>query len=98
VCKDGQEIAVKLLNNNTLTIDDEQFIHEFDNLMMLKHPNIVQLVSYCYETQRQHVDFQGRIVFGETTHKALCFEYMPEGSLQERLSGTKLLHFKYYDT
>ncbi|KAF7005047.1 hypothetical protein CFC21_020196 [Triticum aestivum] len=86
VCDDGQVVAVKLLYNLKRTIDDKQFIREFINLMMLKHPNIVGLVGYCYETQRQHADFEGTIVFGETTHKALCFEYMPEGSLSKHLS------------
>ncbi|VAH54960.1 unnamed protein product [Triticum turgidum subsp. durum] len=79
---DGREIAVKLLNNNMQTIDDEQFIHEFSNLMMLNHPNTIQLVGYCYETRREHMEFKGKTVFGETTYKALCFEYMPKGSLQ----------------
>uniref|UniRef100_A0A453DKC5 non-specific serine/threonine protein kinase n=1 Tax=Aegilops tauschii subsp. strangulata TaxID=200361 RepID=A0A453DKC5_AEGTS len=82
----GQKIAVKLLNHNSQTIDGEQFTREFHNLMMLKHPNTVRLVGYCYETQHQHMDFQGRTVFGERIHKALCFEYMPQGSLHERLS------------
>ncbi|KAF7019838.1 hypothetical protein CFC21_032970 [Triticum aestivum] len=83
---DRGDIAVKLLHNSMQTIDDKQFIHEFDNLMMLKHPNIVRFVGYCYETQRQHIQFEGRVVFGETTYKALCFEYMPKGSLQKHLS------------
>ncbi|XP_037488272.1 cysteine-rich receptor-like protein kinase 26 isoform X3 [Triticum dicoccoides] len=86
VYDDGQVIAVKQLHNTMQDIDDKQFIREFHNLMMLNHPNIVRLVSYCYETQRKHIEFEGRIVFGETTYKALCFEYMPKGSLQKHLS------------
>lgn len=81
----GEEIAVKLLHNNMQAIDDEQFKQEFDNLMMLNHQNIVRLVGYCYDTQRQHMEFQGKIVFGETTYKALCFEYMHKGSLQNHI-------------
>ena len=81
----GQKIAVKLLYNNMQTIDDKQFKHEFENLIVLKHQNIVRLVGYCYETQRQHMEFEGRHVFGEITYKALCFEYMPRGSLQKHL-------------
>jgi interleukin-1 receptor-associated kinase 1/coatomer subunit beta' len=54
-----------------LATTDDKFQHEFDNLMMLNHPNIVRLVGYCYETQRQHMDFQGRPVFVETTCRAL---------------------------
>uniref|UniRef100_A0A8R7VIT6 Protein kinase domain-containing protein n=1 Tax=Triticum urartu TaxID=4572 RepID=A0A8R7VIT6_TRIUA len=83
---DGQEIAVKLLNANLQTIDNEQFTREFRNLMMLKHQNTVRLVGYCYETQHQPMDFEGRFVFSERIHKALCFEYMPQGSLHDRLS------------
>ncbi|XP_037452829.1 G-type lectin S-receptor-like serine/threonine-protein kinase SD1-13 [Triticum dicoccoides] len=75
-----------MLHNNMPAINDEQFQHEFHNLMRLHHPNIVQLVGYCYETQRQHVDFQGRMVFGETTYRALYFEYMHMGSLQRHIS------------
>ncbi|XP_047042788.1 uncharacterized protein LOC124646765 [Lolium rigidum] len=81
----GEEIAVKLFHNN-LQATDEQFKNEFNNLMVLRHPNIVRLVGYCYDTQHEHVDFQGKIVFGETTYKALCFEYMHMGSLQKHLS------------
>jgi serine/threonine protein kinase len=92
---ENEEIAVKLLHNNMQDPNDEQFKHEFDNLMMLNHPNVVRLVAYCYETQRHHTDFQRRIVFGEATCRALCFEYMPMGSLQRHLSGTILLHFEY---
>jgi serine/threonine protein kinase len=93
--KNGEEIAVKMLYNNMQAIDDEKFQHEFDNLMMLNHKNIVRLVGYCYETRRQHMEFQGRIVFGETTYRALCFEYMHMGSLQRHLSGMMLFHFQY---
>ncbi|KAK1692621.1 hypothetical protein QYE76_009318 [Lolium multiflorum] len=82
----GEEIAVKLIHNNLQATNDEQFKHEFDNLMVLRHPNIVRLVGYCYDTQHEHADFQGKIVFGETTYKALCFEYMHMGSLQSHLS------------
>ena len=67
---------MKLLYNLKQTVDDEQFIREFKNLMMLKHPNIVRLVGYCYETQRQHADFEGTIVFAETTKLGYLPKYM----------------------
>ncbi|KAF6991104.1 hypothetical protein CFC21_008221 [Triticum aestivum] len=82
----GEEIAVKLLHNNMRAIDDEQFKQEFNNLMMLNHPNIIRLVGYCYETQHQHMEFQGKLIFVEMTYRALCFEYMHKGSLQKYLS------------
>ncbi|EMS68138.1 Formin-like protein 6 [Triticum urartu] len=94
VHENGQKIAVKLLYNNMQTIDDKQFKHEFENLIVLKHQNIVRLVGYCYETQHQHMEFEGRHVFGEITYKALCFEYMPRGSLQKHLFGNETTPLK----
>nr|ACS49628.1 protein kinase-3 [Oryza coarctata] len=84
--KNGDEIAVKMLHNDTLGFDDKKFENEFQNLMRLKHPNIVRLVAYCYETQHKHAEHKGRIVFAAIIHRALCFEYMPGGSLQNHLS------------
>ncbi|VAH25541.1 unnamed protein product [Triticum turgidum subsp. durum] len=83
----GEKIAVKLFHNNMQAIDDKQFKKEFNNLMMLNNENIIRLVGYCYETKHQHMEFDGRIIFGEMTYKALCFEYMHKGSLQKHLYG-----------
>ncbi|XP_062208996.1 cysteine-rich receptor-like protein kinase 41 [Phragmites australis] len=80
-----EEIATKVLHFR-LGQDDEQFRNEFDNLMWLKHDNIVRLVGYCYETQHRHMQYEGRTVFAEETYRALCFEYMHNGSLQNHLS------------
>ncbi|CAM0958763.1 unnamed protein product [Alopecurus aequalis] len=78
-----------MLYNNVQAVDDENFVHEFDNLMMLDHMNIIRLVGYCYETRRQHTEVEGKRVFGERTYKALCFEYMHMGSLQRHLSDER---------
>lgn len=84
---------MKVLYNNVVMIDDVQFQREFENLMRLEHHNIVRLVGYCYETQHQPIQHMGGIVFAEMTYKALCFEYMQNGSLEEHLSGTMFLYF-----
>nr|ACM17529.1 protein kinase domain containing protein-2 [Oryza australiensis] len=84
--RNGKEIAVKMLHNDTLGFDDKQFENEFQNLMRLEHPNIVRLVAYCYETQHKHAEYKGRIVFAAIIHRALCFEYLTGGSLENHLS------------
>uniref|UniRef100_A0A0E0MDT3 Protein kinase domain-containing protein n=2 Tax=Oryza punctata TaxID=4537 RepID=A0A0E0MDT3_ORYPU len=84
--RDGKEIAVKMLHNDTLGFDDKQFENEFQNLMRLEHPNIVRLVAYCYETQHKYAEYKGRIVFAAIIHRALCFEYLTGGSLENHLS------------
>jgi hypothetical protein len=47
----------------------------------------VRLVGYCNETKREFVSFQGKRVLSELTHRALCFEFMQNGSLDSCLSG-----------
>ncbi|XP_044367574.1 putative receptor-like protein kinase At4g00960 [Triticum aestivum] len=84
--ENGENVAVKMLYNNMPGIDDEQFQREFENLMTLEHQNIVRLVGYCYETQHQPMHYMGRTIFAERTYRALCFEYMENGSLEKHLS------------
>ena len=84
-----------MLYNVTPGIDDENFQHEFENLMMLEHQNIVRLVGYCYETQHEPMQYMGRTFFAEKIYRELCFEYMKNGSLQKHISGMMVVHFEY---
>ncbi|XP_045085308.1 uncharacterized protein [Aegilops tauschii subsp. strangulata] len=87
VLKDGEKIAVKLLHPLPgLEDSDQQFQNEFDNLVKLRHQNIVHLVGYCYEIQKRYVDYNGRNIFAEDIRRVLCFEYMQKGSLDKYLS------------
>ncbi|XP_044453845.1 receptor-like serine/threonine-protein kinase ALE2 isoform X2 [Triticum aestivum] len=83
--EDGEAIAVKLLHY-TPGLDDEQFEKEYRNLASLQHNNIVRLLGYAHETQRECLPYNGKMVFAEMTKRALCFEYMPNGSLDKFLS------------
>ncbi|XP_044433165.1 protein PSK SIMULATOR 2 isoform X2 [Triticum aestivum] len=83
--KDGEKIAVKMLHD-ILGLDNEQFEKEYFNLADLDHKNIVRLVGYCYETRRECVPYDGRMVFADITKRALCFEYMRNGGLDKCLS------------
>jgi serine/threonine protein kinase len=80
---------VKKLYNDKPGFDDEQFKNEFDNLMRLKHPNIVRLVGYCFEIKHEYMKCKG--VFGEEIHRALCFEYLSGGSLDNHIYGMLFL-------
>jgi len=83
--KNGEKIAVKLLLVNMQELDDQQFRNELINLKMLEHPNIVQLVGYCYETQQKCIQWNGIDIFPETRYRALCLEYLHNGSLRNHL-------------
>ncbi|KAK3136822.1 hypothetical protein QOZ80_5BG0442980 [Eleusine coracana subsp. coracana] len=80
------EVAVKLLHNVGPGLKDEEFKNEFDNLKKLKHPNIMKLVGYCYQTQYKCMKYNGKTIFAEHTCRALCLEYLHNGSLQDFLS------------
>ncbi|OEL20857.1 putative disease resistance protein RGA4 [Dichanthelium oligosanthes] len=87
VTKNGEDVAVKKLRDVNPDHDDKQFQNEFYNLMKLKHNNIVQILGYCYETEQIQIEHNGRIVLAEKTYRALCFEYLHNGSLQKHLSN-----------
>lgn len=82
--KDGQKIAVKILHDMP-GHDDVQFDKEFYNLVNLQHQNIVQLVGYCHETRREYLPYNETKVLAEVTKRALCFEFMENGSLSDCL-------------
>lgn len=90
--KDGQEIAVKMLNPMQ-GFDDEQFGRELDHLTTLEHPNIVRLLYYCDEIEEVCVQYKEKTVNAQRVHRALCLEYMRNGSLQNQLPGATFLNF-----
>ncbi|KAI5004801.1 hypothetical protein ZWY2020_032044 [Hordeum vulgare] len=87
VLDNGEEIAVKKLYFKHPELDeDKQFENECTNLMMVQHQNVVRLVGYCYEIAHKAVEYNGRYVLASVEERALCFEYLPGGSLDKHLS------------
>ena len=73
-------------------LDDKQFQTELDNLKKLQHQNIVRILGYCYEIEKKPFNLpDGSKVYLEETYRALCFEYLDNGSLQKHLSGMLIL-------
>lgn len=87
-------IAVKNLVSMT-EIHDTQFKNEVDNLMRVRHQNIVRLVGYCYETWKKYIEYNGKHIFAEAPQRLLCFEFMPNGSLDSFISGMRTRHRSY---
>ncbi|GJN25456.1 hypothetical protein PR202_gb13284 [Eleusine coracana subsp. coracana] len=76
-------VAVKKLSINLMDLSDKMFLDEVTNLMNLKHKNIVRFLGYCADSHGEIIEH--RIV--ETPQRLLCFEYVPNGSLQRYLKG-----------
>jgi len=53
VTKNGDDVAVKKLKLRDVNLDFKQFQNEFYNLTKLKHQNIVQILGYCFETEKK---------------------------------------------
>jgi hypothetical protein len=53
----------------------------------LQHQNIVRLVGYCNDIQKVPVMHKGELCFATEIHRALCLEYMANGSLDRLISG-----------
>ncbi|KAE8814354.1 Cysteine-rich receptor-like protein kinase 6 [Hordeum vulgare] len=86
---DGRVIAVKKLQENAPMPPDKQFNKEVQNVMSLKHDNIVEVVGFCSETQKKLVQFDKRYIQADITESLICYEYLPNGSLQENLFEPK---------
>lgn len=85
VLDNGEEIAVKKLHQ-MLWIDNEQFKNELNNLMRVKHKNIVRLVGYCHNIAHILVEYKGELVSARVEQRALCLEYLQGGSLDNHIS------------
>lgn len=68
-------------------LDDKQFHNEFRNLIKVSHKNGVRLNGYCYETRHKYIQHEGEFVLSKEMERALCFEYMPSGSLDKHIAG-----------
>ncbi|KAF8641904.1 hypothetical protein HU200_067614 [Digitaria exilis] len=81
--RNGATVAVKKLNPSQMVESHERkFNQEVCNLMKVKHKNVVQFLGYCSDTQ-------GKIwnsIMAEERQRFLCFEFMPEGSLDKYIS------------
>jgi serine/threonine protein kinase len=86
VYPDGKKIAVKVLKEMQ-GIEDKEFKDELKIMTKLRHQNIVQLFGYCHDIQEIPVLYEGKLVLAEKRHRALCLEYMSNGSLDKFLSG-----------
>ncbi|XP_047057796.1 uncharacterized protein LOC124664288 [Lolium rigidum] len=83
---DGQVIAVKQyylehgMNDNV--IEREIEIHR----RVHHHPNIVQLVGYCNEEEEVVAEYNGKHVLALDIHRAVCFEHVGGGSLEQYIT------------
>jgi hypothetical protein len=68
-------------------LDDTQFRNEFNHLMRAQHPNVTQLVGYCYNVGHQRIKHGGEYIFALMEERVLCFEYLHGGSLDKHISG-----------
>ncbi|XP_051226185.1 uncharacterized protein [Lolium perenne] len=85
VLKDGTKIAVKKLRFMP-GIDEMQFANELGHLKKLNHQNIVKIVGFCDETKEVVVPYNGMLVVASEIHRALCLEFVPNGSLGKLIS------------
>jgi serine/threonine protein kinase len=67
--------------------NDKPFQDELKIMAKLRHQNIVRLVGYCNETEKVAVMYEGVLRPIYEIHRALCLEFMPNGSLDRLISG-----------
>jgi len=84
VLEDGTVVAVKKLSSH------QTFGPNFDeciNHMNVRHPNIIQLIGYCFEVDKVCYEYSnGKRVLADMEKRALCLEYIQGGSLDRYIS------------
>jgi serine/threonine protein kinase len=68
-------------------VHEKEFNQEVDSLMRVKHTNIVRFLGYCADTQGKVWKYEGKNVMAEDRQRLLCFEFMPNGSLENYITG-----------
>ena len=78
-------VAVKRLSNTYKY--EKEFMREVECLMKVKHRNIVRFLGYCIDTQGNMRMHEGKYVVADIQQRLLCFEYLPNGSLEHYIQG-----------
>uniref|UniRef100_A0ACD5ZGI7 Uncharacterized protein n=1 Tax=Avena sativa TaxID=4498 RepID=A0ACD5ZGI7_AVESA len=79
-------VAVKRMSNTYM--HEKEFQQEVACLMMVKHENIVRFLGYCADTQGTMARFEGKFIMADVQQRLLCFEYLPNGSLDQYITDT----------
>jgi len=90
----GECVAVKKLNLRPGI--EEEFEKEFKELLRIQHRNITRLVGHCHHIEQVPVEHNGEYVSARVEERALCFEYLEGGSLDEHLSSMIMLYFPHF--
>ena len=83
--KNGAIVAVKKLSNS-ICMDENKYNQEVSCLMKVKHRNVVRFLGYCADTQGK-MDYGGKFVMADIRERLLCFEYVPNGTLKDYITG-----------
>ncbi|KAK3119796.1 hypothetical protein QOZ80_9AG0675330 [Eleusine coracana subsp. coracana] len=70
----------------SLDVHEKTFQNMVDNLMTVKHKNIQRFLGYCSDTKGKMWKLGDKTVMAEERHRLLCFEFLPQGSLDRFIS------------
>lgn len=83
---DNKTVAVKKLLEQG-DMNDKLFNKEIQGLLMVRHKNIVRFLGFCGDTQVEMAPYCGKRVIADIRNRVLCFEYVPNGSLDNLIKG-----------
>jgi len=71
-------------------MDEMEFHREVECLMRVKHKNVVRFLGYCANRQGTMERYHKKLVMADVHQRLLCFEYVPQGSLDKYIIGTTM--------
>lgn len=79
-------VAVKKLDTSR-GFSDDKFLGEVKCLKTANHKNIVRFLGYCAYTNGVVMEIDGKDIIADKLERFLCFEYAPNGNLDDYLEG-----------
>jgi hypothetical protein len=79
-------VAVKKLSK-PFGMHEDKFRKEIECMVKARHKNIVRFLGYCSDTQGRLANHEGKLVMADLRNWLLCFEYVPNGSLDKYITG-----------
>jgi coatomer subunit beta' len=83
---------------NKYTIDEKLFYREVDSLLPTNHQNVVRFLGFCASTEQGVINIEGSRLhrYFDIRERLLCFEYISNGNLKNRITGMSMLHVKQF--
>lgn len=77
------------------TTQEQQFDREVENLLTVKHENIIRFLGYCSNRHKIYISTtseERKLIQAYELETILCFQFASNGNLRKHINGTTINH------